>query len=86
MIKIFASTIAALLLFGTTHITAQTSTQPTQTPRLVVQIVVSSMRAEDINRYAANFGKGGLLRLREGGVSFTATTTNKQQPPYRSPH
>ncbi|MEG2613140.1 MAG: alkaline phosphatase family protein, partial [Alistipes sp.] len=79
MIKIFASTIAALLLFGTTHITAQTSTQPTQTPRLVVQIVVSSMRAEDINRYAANFGKGGLLRLREGGVSFTDCRYDYQQ-------
>lgn len=40
-------------------------------PRLVVNIVVGSMRAEDLDRYAANLGNGGLLKLRNGGTSYT---------------
>lgn len=28
-------------------------------PRLVVNIVVGSMRAEDLSRYADNYGEGG---------------------------
>ena len=32
-------------------------------PRLVVNIVVGSMRAEDLGRYADNYGEGGLRRL-----------------------
>ena len=31
-------------------------------PRLVVNIVVGSMRAEDLGRYAGNYGEGGLRR------------------------
>lgn len=31
-----------------------------ETPRLIVQIVVGSMRAEDLARYAENFGEGGF--------------------------
>ncbi|MEG2614245.1 MAG: alkaline phosphatase family protein [Alistipes sp.] len=52
---------------------------PPQAPRLVVQIVVSSMRADDINRYAANFGSGGFLRLRDGGTVFTDCRYDYQQ-------
>ena len=40
-------------------------------PRLIVQIVVGSMRAGDLERYAANFGDGGLKRLTEGGTHYT---------------
>ena len=36
-------------------------------PRLVVNIVVGSMRAEDLSRYADNYGEGGLRRLIEDG-------------------
>jgi len=39
-------------------------------PRLIVQIVVGSMRAEDLNRYADNFGDGGFLRLLHGGTYY----------------
>lgn len=39
-------------------------------PRLIVQIVVGSMRAGDLERYAANFGDGGLKRLTEGGTCY----------------
>ena len=37
-------------------------------PRLVVNIVVGSMRAEDMVRYADNFQSGGFRRLLDGGV------------------
>jgi len=40
-------------------------------PRLVVNIVVSSMRAGDIDRYRAGFSDGGFLRL-EQGVRYAA--------------
>jgi len=40
-------------------------------PRLIVQIVVSSMRGEDLDRYAENFGEGGFRRLTEGGTVYT---------------
>ena len=40
-------------------------------PRLIVQIVVGSMRGEDLDRYAANFGEGGFRRLTEGGTVYT---------------
>ena len=39
-------------------------------PRLIVQIVVGSMRGEDLDRYAANFGEGGFRRLTEGGTVY----------------
>lgn len=40
-------------------------------PKLAVNIVVSGMRAADIDRYADNFGKGGFRRLAEGGAVCT---------------
>ena len=40
-------------------------------PRLIVQIVVGSMRGEDLDRYAVNFGEGGFRRLTEGGTVYT---------------
>lgn len=48
-------------------------------PRLVVQIVVSSMRAEDLDRYAAHFGEGGFRRLSEGGVRYAGARYDYQQ-------
>lgn len=43
----------------------------TAQPRLAVNIVVSGMRATDIDRYGANFGNGGFRRLTDGGAVFT---------------
>ncbi len=48
-------------------------------PRLIVQIVVGSMRAEDLDRYAANFGEGGLRRLTEGGTLYADAGYDCQQ-------
>lgn len=51
-------------------------------PRLVVQIVISSMRAGDLERYEAQFSEGGFRRLmqestyfEEGRYRFQRTTT-----------
>ncbi|EKC75357.1 secreted protein, partial [human gut metagenome] len=49
--------LSAIALFGALQ------TFAAEPPRLIVQIVVGSMRAEDLNRYAANFGEGGFRRL-----------------------
>ena len=48
-------------------------------PRLIVQIVVGSMRAEDLGRYAANFGEGGFRRLMQGGTVYTDSRYDFQQ-------
>ncbi len=48
-------------------------------PRLIVNIVVGSMRAEDLDRYAANFGEGGIRRLTEGGTVYTDSRYDCQQ-------
>ena len=59
--RLFLLLIAALTAFRTA---------PAQ-PRLIVQIVVGSMRAGDLDRYAANFGEGGFRRLTERGTIYT---------------
>ena len=51
----------------------------TSRPRLVVQIVVGSMRAEDVDRYAAHFGEGGFRRLMEGGARCSGARYDYQQ-------
>lgn len=48
-------------------------------PRLIVQIVVGSMRAEDLDRYAGHFGEGGFKRLAEGGVRYAGARYDFQQ-------
>ena len=48
-------------------------------PRLVVNIVVGSMRAEDLGRYAGNYGEGGLRRLLDGGTVFADSRYDYQQ-------
>lgn len=41
-----------------------------ETPRLVVQLVVGSMRAGDIERYADNYTEGGFKRLINEGIAY----------------
>ncbi len=48
-------------------------------PRLIVQIVVGSMRGEDLDRYAANFRDDGFLRLTQGGTVYTDCRYDFQQ-------
>lgn len=48
-------------------------------PRLVVNIVVSSLRADDLNRYEANFSEGGFRRLMQNGAYFTDASYDYMQ-------
>ena len=67
-------------------LSATLRTTAAEPPRLVVQIVVSSMRAEDLNRYADNFSDEGFLRLAAApSIPRAITTTCIPRPPFRSP-
>lgn len=46
---------------------------PAARPRLIVNIVVGSMRTEEIERYRDNFGAGGIRKLLDHGTCFTAS-------------
>ena len=70
MIRI-ASTLALLL--------ATCGFARASTPRLVVQLVVSSMRAEDLDRYAANFSDDGFLRLVRSGTRYTVSVQSGEK-------
>lgn len=48
-------------------------------PRLVVNIVVSSMHANDLTHYADNFTSGGFARLMSGGAWFTNASFDYMQ-------
>lgn len=68
--------LPALLLLAPMAVVAN---RPAKAPKLVVQIVVSSMRAGDLERYAAGFGTGGFQRLVQDGVVFEAGDYGCQQ-------
>lgn len=48
-------------------------------PRLVVNIVVSSLKADDLDRYGDNFSEGGFRRLMHGGAYFTEASYDYMQ-------
>ena len=63
-LKIFTA-LVAMLLVGYDAIAQN------RRPKLVVNIVVGSMRASDLERYADGFGEGGFKRLMREGATFT---------------
>ena len=65
--------IAAFILSAASMAMAQTE------PRLVVNIVISSMGAEDLDRYADNFSSAGLRRIINGGQRFTNASYDYMQ-------
>ena len=65
--------IVAFILSATSMAMAQTE------PRLVVNIVISSMGAEDLDRYADNFSSAGLRRIINGGQRFTNASYDYMQ-------
>ncbi len=69
--KRFQTVILALLLAA--------SAAAADRPRLIVQIVVGSMRAEDLDRYAGNFCEGGFRRLVQGGTVYADARYDYQQ-------
>lgn len=66
--------LIALLLFALLSWQASA-----QAPRLVVQIVIGSMRAGDLERYADNLSEGGFKRLMQGGAYFKEGRYDYQQ-------
>ncbi len=74
MISMKRTVLFFALLFGA--LTASAQQRP---PRLIIQIVVSSMRASDIERYSANFSEMGLNRMLGEGTVYTDARYNYQQ-------
>ncbi|MFI3319226.1 MAG: alkaline phosphatase family protein [Rikenellaceae bacterium] len=48
-------------------------------PRLVINLVVGSMRAGDVERYRGNLSSGGLVRMTDSGVNFLNAQYKAQQ-------
>ena len=65
--------IAVFILSAASMAMAQTE------PRLVVNIVISSMGANDLDRYADNFSSAGLRRIINGGQHFTNASYDYMQ-------
>ena len=76
MTKVFRY-IALIVVLLTTY--TSFAQENTSKPRLMVNIVVSSMHANDLNRYAANFTSGGFARLKNEGVWFTNASYDYMQ-------
>ncbi len=76
MARIFRYITLIVVLLTTYTASAQ---EPANKPRLMVNIVVSSMHANDLNRYAANFTNGGFARLKNEGVWFTNASYDYMQ-------
>lgn len=68
---IFVIIILSAVYASASHLNAQ--------PRLVVNIVVSSLRADDLNRYGENFSEGGFRRLMQGGAYFDEASYDYMQ-------
>ena len=64
------------IVFTSIFAVATLSSFAAEQPRLVINIVVSSMQASDLQRYAEGFGEGGFKRLAEGGALFTESRYN----------
>ena len=62
-----------MLIISSLNATATTK------PRLVVNIVASSMRADDVERYAKNFSSTGFRRLTDNGQWFTNASYDYMQ-------
>ena len=66
-------TFCSLLAFG------PLAARPAGEVRLVVQIVVGSMRPDDLTRYADRFGTEGFRRLQREGITYTRASYDCQQ-------
>lgn len=73
LIKYLALTIALLTSYAA--FAQETITKP----RLMINIVVGSLHADDLNRYANNFTSGGFARLKSDGVWFTNASYDYMQ-------
>ena len=76
MKKIFSHIILTIALSA---VCAVYSYAQTGKPRLMVNIIVSSMHANDLTRYSENFSNGGFNKLRNEGVWFTNASYDYMQ-------
>lgn len=68
----------SVLVVTMTALFAQDATAA-ERPRLLVNIVVSGMRADDLNHYNRNFSNGGFNRLINNGAYFTNASYDYMQ-------
>ncbi len=68
-----------LLLVGVVEVAGVSVARAEERPRLVVQIVVGSLRAEDIDRYIDRCEEGGFRLLLEEGICYEGAAYNYQQ-------
>lgn len=67
MRRLIYSLLAVCMVLVAPHAAVAQDTRP----RLVVNIVVGSLRANDLTRFSIGFGEGGFKRLMREGVNFT---------------
>ncbi len=67
------------LLFAFILCTLSLSAQE-RPPRLILQIVVSSLRGADLERYASNFSDHGVRMMMQEGTYYTDARYNYQRP------
>ena len=65
-----------LLGLNTISISASHATTTDNQPRLVVNIVVGSMRSDDLDRFAANLTENGFRRIMRDGITYTEAYYN----------
>ena len=63
LFSLLLTAICVALTIGVTH--------ASQRPKLVVNIIVGTMKASDLDRYADNFSMSGFRRLMNEGVCYT---------------
>ena len=73
----FVKYIVLITILLTTY--AVSAQEATPKPRLMINIVVSSMHADDLNRYAGNFTSGGFAKLKGEGVWFSNASYDYMQ-------
>ena len=73
----FVKYIVLITILLTTYAVSAQETTPK--PRLMINIVVSSMHADDLNRYAGNFTSGGFAKLKGEGVWFSNASYDYMQ-------
>ena len=66
-----------LFILSSAFFAAKANTQVA--PRLLVNIVVSSMHADDLDKYSTNFSSGGFRRLMNNGAWFTNASYDYMQ-------
>ncbi len=71
MIRLFLLTICILIRITPTIYAQSPGSPRSETPRLVIGLVVENMRPDYVSRYWNKFGPNGFRKLYSGGTEFT---------------